>query len=553
MKLERPALGWLERLGLTELAGDTALLTPVGAVSRGDLCKGVLAAAGELHMLSRGQVAQLRFKRGDPRALVATLAVWERGGIPLFQDAADSSIRADAVAASVGAAVKVEGRTASTAASVVQPASLSIRWLEPSSRVDLGSDDPGYLIQTSGSSGVPRVSFNTSWGLRNVVDGLVERYGLAEGSRALQFAPFGYDAWLADALPSLQAGGSLAYGPVGEWSGFRMIERVVAEWCATHAVLPPSVWRRIKPLDCLQVAVSAGEALDVGTARALRATVPRVVNAYGPSEAAICSMTYEVAGDEAQIPLGDPIPGVEVSTVDDGNGRLLLRISGSGVAHGYVGEIGSHRDAGDGGSGWFGVDDHGRFFQTADVVSGAGTMIYFVGRADRMVKHHGRLVNLERVEAAVRALSTVVDCVVSAGDRSIVCEVLGVAQADAELRAALASALELWETPTEFRFVDELRRSSSDKLDLKSPSAPATAHAGVEPLHERVRALWVAIAGAENEGDSFFALGGDSLGAMELLDQVAGETGVEIDIADFVDNPTLDALLRLVGQWHLLG
>ncbi len=545
-----PAPGWLAQLRLAKASDAVALVTPGGLVRRGQVYSGVLAFADALDRLAPGQVAQLRFERGDPRALVATLAVWERGGIPLFQAAGDSPIRADTVAASVGASVKIEGPAGGEDRPVPQPASLTIRWLERSGPVDLGSDDPGYLIQTSGSSGVPRVTFNTSWGLRNSIDGLVERYALAEDSRALQFAPFGYDAWLADALPSLRAGGALVYGPVGEWSGFRTIERVAAESSVTHAVLPPSVWRRIEPPGCLRMAVSAGEALDAPTARALRQSVPRVVNAYGPTEAAICAMTYEVAGDEERVPLGEPIRGVAISTVESGDGRRLLRIGGAGVAHGYVGGADRERDNDAGGSGWFGIHAGARFFQTADVVSEADRTIYFLGRADRTIKRHGRLVNLERVEAAVRALPAAVDCVVGHVDGAIVCDVLCVdPDADAVLRPALSAVLEPWEMPTELRSVHELSRSASDKLEPRQTSG-RSAGAGIDAPADRVHALWADAVGIGDDEATFFSLGGDSLGAMELLDQVAIATGAEIDIADFVENPTLDALQHLVRQWH---
>lgn len=543
MRADPNPSGWLERLGLTETSTGTALVTPTGSLGRADLCRSVLAVAEALHPLAPGQVAQLYFQRGDPRALVAALAVWERGAIPLFQDAAGSSERADAAAMSVGAVVRVKSQGgADERLTVVGSSTLSVRALEPVTPVDLGSDDPGYLVQTSGSSGSPRTSFNTSSGLRNAVDGLVERYCLTDGSRALQFAPFGYDAWLADALPALRAGGSLVYGPLAAWSGLRVVERVVAEFGATHAVLPPSVWRRLQPVTRLDVAVSAGEALDVRTASAVREAATRVINAYGPSEAAVCAMTYELSGSEVRIPLGDPLPGVEVSAVADCTGRTILRIGGVGVAYGYVGGPDWAEDEAADGSGFFGMSKHGRFFQTSDVVEVSGGATYFVGRVDRSIKRRGRLVSLERVEAAVRALPGVTDCVAWTADERIVCEVVGGDRDPEVSRALLGAALEPWEIPSELRPAQDLRRSASDKLDLRPWSASKQA------LDQRVRAIWKRVVGSDDEALSYFALGGDSLGAMELLDQVALEVGVEVDIADFVADPTLAELSRLVAR-----
>lgn len=44
--------------------------------------------------------------------------------------------------------------------------------------------------------------------------------------------------------------------------------------------------------------------------------------------------------------------------------------------------------------------------------------------------------------------------------------------------------------------------------------------------------------------DDFFELGGNSFMALLLLDQTRTEHGVEVDLDDFFDEPTIEGLLR---------
>ncbi|MGC2373875.1 MAG: non-ribosomal peptide synthetase [Solirubrobacteraceae bacterium] len=544
---------WL-RERLEQVDGDRiAVSAPDVLMTYSELLDRIDRCAALLDRSRRGDVVIVRFERSDPAAVVACLAVWHRAGVPLFQDAAASSMLTMRTGAALGARFELRRITHEPSEGLslegVQGGWMAL--VEESGPVlcpSIACEDAAYLVQTSGSSGLPRASLNTGAGLRNTVEGIVERYAINAQARTLQFAPLNYDAWIAEVVPTLVAGATLVLGARGGWSRFGEIRELLERQRVTHLTAPPSVWRRLATLDPpLKVAIAAGEALDRSTLLGIERSARRVINAYGPSEAAICALSCDVSAADEEISLGTPLPNVRVTitpydaVADQVVG--LLRIHGAGVAAGYVGERRLERSAN---QGWFGQDEEGRFFQTADIVRIENDRIVFLGRADRAIKRAGRMLSLDRIELAVRGLAGVRECSVVERGSTIVCEYMPAPGRPVPTTQQLDGVLERWELPAGFEPVDGFRLTASDKLD-RSSAAPA---GGVDPDPdvEALRELWKDATGSDAGDLSFFACGGDSLAAMELLDRVCELFDVDIEIAEMLDAPTLTSLIRLVRE-----
>ncbi|MBB1245777.1 acyl carrier protein, partial [Streptomyces durbertensis] len=73
---------------------------------------------------------------------------------------------------------------------------------------------------------------------------------------------------------------------------------------------------------------------------------------------------------------------------------------------------------------------------------------------------------------------------------------------------------------------------------------------GSDPLGEKVAALWRNVLATERAlpGDDFLNHGGHSLKAMRLLALLDEELGADVELVDFLENPTLGGLTALVRE-----
>ena len=510
-----------------------AIATPTATATYAEFAEASLDALDLLAPLSRDAVVGVRFQRGDPLGLVSAFAIWRAGGVPLFLDAGACSETAARSLRLTGAVAAVGARPG-TRTPALAPGTLEVQDLDPTApATGRGpASEVSYLIATSGSTSTPRICANRGSSLQNTVLGLVDRFAVDDSTRMLQFASYNYDAWLGDALPVLVAGGTLVYGEPGPWQTFDAISQRVRTGAVTHLVAPPSVWSRLAPTTRLRVAVAAGETLTPVVARHMAGLADLVVNAYGLSEAAVCATThvYHASDDRfASVPLGDPLPGVDVSLAPTGVPHVgLLRIRGLGVAAGYLGD-GSSGGSDEG----FGRDSDGPYFQTSDRVLRVSGHLVHVGRADRAVKRYGRLVDLDRVEAVIRANPGIGECLVFEREGRLVCEYEATAPIT-DPQHAFKDALEAWEIPQEFVLSTQLGRTPSDKL-LR---VKGNGRSWSDPVAD----LWSEVLGRPPSDASFFGEGGDSVLAMELIAKVLTRLGVEVDLADFVAQPTLEFL-----------
>jgi acyl-CoA synthetase (AMP-forming)/AMP-acid ligase II len=264
------------------------------------------------------------------------------------------------------------------------------------------------------------------------------------------------------------------------------------------------------------------------------------LNAYGPAEATVCALTHEVTGDEDQIPLGRPLVGVSADIVDG-----MIHITGPTVAWGYL-EDGDNVER-------FETSD-GPSYLTGDLGEIRGGTFYFLGRADRQVKVHGHRVDLSAVEMQVRSIAGVANCAVFYSHDQLSCLITTsrpVSDVAKELRELTPAA----EWPARWAKVSRIHYLDSDKLDLRWANEALDSHASQREITHSPKVeipaflinAWQQRAALISGDTDFFTSGGDSLSAMELLEVIYDETGVDIDLADFLAEPTL---LNLADAIH---
>ena len=279
--------------------------------------------------------------------------------------------------------------------------------------------DEAYLLYTSGSTGEPKGVPITDGGLAAYIDFARMSYaGTAGDDRPVAplFSPLTFDLTVTSLFMPILAGGKLvvigADGPAG-------LSTIAATpditWCkATPSHLEILV--RLLPADHrLATLVVGGEAFGTRLAADLLAFNPelRIFNEYGPTEAVVGCMLYEVEPEllarQPEVPIGRPAPGVTLLVVDEYLQRVPigspgeLCISHGGLTTGYLrssgddGARGSEPETDDP----FVELDGRRFYRSGDLVrlQDAERLVY-LGRKDEQVKVGG--IRLEPIEVEDR-------------------------------------------------------------------------------------------------------------------------------------------------------
>lgn len=191
----------------------------------------------------------------------------------------------------------------------------------------------------------------------------------------------------------------------------------------------------------------------------------------------------------------------------------------------------------------------------------ADGVIEFFGRLDHQVKIRGFRVELEEIESVLLRdgqLSQAV-CLVREdvpGDQRLVAYVVSATGAEPDvnkLRAQAVAALPDYMVPTAFVVLDKLPLTPNEKLDRKAlPKPEATvAQAGrapVTPAERLVGELFAELLDVPAVGieQDFFELGGNSLLAGRLIQEVRKRSGVRLRIRQVLENPSVQALAALI-------
>jgi acyl carrier protein len=107
--------------------------------------------------------------------------------------------------------------------------------------------------------------------------------------------------------------------------------------------------------------------------------------------------------------------------------------------------------------------------------------------------------------------------------------------------------------PSAFIRLEQMPLTPNGKIDRRALPAPVLERQGafIPPeteIEKAQAALWAEVLKVEQVGleDSFFDLGGHSLGATQLLTRIAANVGVELTLADFFATPTVKAVSRKI-------
>ncbi|MGW0328306.1 amino acid adenylation domain-containing protein [Nocardia sp. NPDC003183] len=417
-----------------------------------------------------------------------------------------------------------------------------------------------YMIYTSGSTGLPKGVVVTHAGLANFCAEQKQRYRLDSATRALAFASPSFDASVLELLLAIGGAGTLVVAPAGSVGGTELAELIRTEG-VTHAFLTPSVLATLDPdgVPGLRVLIVGGEHVPADLAARWN-TLPQrhFHNGYGPTETTVMTAISDPLRPGDAVHMGGPIRGIRALILDErlrpvpGGVTGELYLGGLQLARGY-----HQRPALT--AARFIADPFGpegaRLYRTGDLVRRRGDVLEFQGRNDFQVKIRGLRIELGEIDAVLAAAPGVSWVATlgrdnGAGSTMLVSYVLadeGRALDTAELTALAAQVLPDYMVPAAIIVLDEIPLTPVGKLDrraLPDPLAARGEYRAPRTAAEKTIARVVAdVLGHDRVGldDDFFALGGDSITAIQVVSR-ASAAGVVLRPRDLFDARTVAAL-----------
>jgi amino acid adenylation domain-containing protein len=448
---------------------------------------------------------------------------------------------------------------------------------------NVNSDNLAYTIYTSGSTGNPKGVAIEHRSAVNTLYDIERRFQINSQDRILAVSSLSFDLSVYDIFGILGSGGtviipqaetcpnpehwleSIAKEKVTIWnSAPALMELLVNYVNFSKKQLPPS----------LRLVMLSGDRISLNLVNHLKTLNPQlqIVSLGGATEASIWSIYYPIDNlppSAKTIPYGRPL-GNQYFYIFDRNLQLApigvtgeLYIGGVGVARGYLHQeeltqekfIKAPLIKGGWGDCLYKTGDLGRYLEDGN--------IEFLGRIDNQVKIHGVRVELGEIETTLLQYEDLRETVISIDcndleETTLVAYCVLKPQATAtskQLRDFLKTQLPTYAVPQTFVFLDSLPLTPNGKLDRRALSDTPLDRGSrgdllppPDRLEWQLSQIWSNILNVKPIGrdENFFDLGGNSLAALRLFEQIQTVFGQSLPLATLFQAPTIAQLVSLM-------
>lgn len=427
--------------------------------------------------------------------------------------------------------------------------------------------DLAYVMYTSGSTGKPKGVIVEHKSVVRLVKN-TNYIEFAEGDRILQTGAMVFDASTFEIWGALLNGSGLVLVDEhillhAERLGQEIRNNQITTMWLTSPLLNQLVQQDVTIFAGLKNLVVGGDALSwehVNQVRKAHQSL-KLINGYGPTENTTFS-TYYVIEEEfsSSIPIGKAISNSKAYIVDRHNhlqpigvaGELC--VAGDGLAQGYLNNaelteekfVPNPFEAGT------------RMYKTGDLARWLPDgNIEYLGRIDEQVKIRGFRIEPSEIAQRLMLHEEIQDAIIVArtgeDGQAYLCAYF-VSEAElsvSALRDHVAASLPSFMIPSHFVQMDRLPLTPNGKVDRKAlPEPDGEVDSGVEyvaprnDMEKSIAQVWEKVLGVKNVGrnDEFFALGGDSIKAIQAISQM-NNRGYTFEIKDLMNNPRMKDLI----------
>lgn len=467
--------------------------------------------------------------------------------------------------------------------------------------VKTGLDEDAYVLFTSGSTGRPKGVAISHRAIDNRLRWQQHQIPVGEGDRVLHKTPISFDVHVWELYWPLAEGAAVVIAAPEGHRDPAYLARVFAEQSVTAVHFVPTMLSALTSSPAarriladagfgrdreqpLRYVVCSGEALQkdqVQAAGEVLGVYP--LNLYGPTEAAVDVTFWETSSDPQResVPIGEPVWNTGTLILDPTGHPVPvgvtgeLHLSGVQLARGYKNnpqatEAAFVEQAPAGALALLNGESQ-RLYRTGDlacweILPDGRAVIGYRGRTDYQIKVRGQRLELGDIEmalAAVEGVSASVALLYRGLREPALAAVLEVGDVPAEraeqlveaAREHCAQVLPDYMVPTLWHTLPALPVSPSGKadrkllasLDLTPQTSDAEGPHGL--LEQQLCSIIAGVLGRERFGvdEDFFASGGHSLAALEVIAAVEEQLGLSVSIGALFAHPTVQDLAASIA------
>jgi amino acid adenylation domain-containing protein len=431
-----------------------------------------------------------------------------------------------------------------------------------------------YVIYTSGSTGLPKGVQIPHRALLNFLLSVQKEPGLAAQDRLLAVTTLSFDIAGLELWLPLISGATVVLASADDAKDPSALSRLIEQNNITVMQATPVTWSALmhsgwKGKQNLK-ALCGGEPMPRQLANELVRACGEVWNMYGPTETTIWSTIDRVTEGEGGVSIGRPIANTEIYILDSHlnpvpvatDGEIF--IGGDGLARGYLNraELTANKFIA------HPFKPSARLYRTGDVGRYLPDgRIVCLGRSDNQVKVRGFRIELGEIETVLERHQSVRKAVVTTQtDENTNTELVGFwipsdnRRADeTDLRRFLQEHLPHYMIPNAWMEVREFPLTPNGKIDRKRLPMVITRTVAMPEINRlrpqstfesEIAETWKTMLRVAEVGvtDDFFELGGHSLLAMRLVGSIRTKYKVDITLAKFFQEPTVQALAAHVER-----
>jgi amino acid adenylation domain-containing protein/non-ribosomal peptide synthase protein (TIGR01720 family) len=275
------------------------------------------------------------------------------------------------------------------------------------------------IVFTSGSTGNPKGVMVKHESVINLIKNQISAFEINPNTRVLSFSSIGFDAFTSEFFTSITTGATLVLPETKDDLIGTGLFKFLKEKCINVVTLPPSVLSTLPKkteLPHLQVLVIAGESPWKDLVQKWTRPNLKLINAYGPTEATVCSTMNTTLDYNNPTNIGYPLQNTNVYVMDQHNNVLPpgavgeLCIAGIGISLGYINDKKLTNRS------FLKVPLNKEtitLYRSGDI----GTQekdgsIRYIGREDQQVKINGCRIELNEISKVLLSFDIIKECVV---------------------------------------------------------------------------------------------------------------------------------------------